>query len=195
MPGRPSKDNATSSLRIIGGKWRSRKVPFQSARGLRPTPDRVRETLFNWLAADVPGARCADLFAGSGALGVEALSRGAAHCTFVDTNSTALNTIRSVLHTLKADKYADVRAMTAQAYCLQETEPFHIVFLDPPFGLDLVEPCCQSLDTHSLLAPAAAIYIETSATENPPTVPALWELAREKKAGDVAYRLYRTPAI
>lgn len=194
MPRSKSSATTRSQLRIIGGKWRGRKLGFNAAPGLRPTPDRVRETLFNWLAADISGARCLDLFAGSGALGLEALSRGAQHCTFVDTSREAINTIAAQLQTLEAEDRSTYSALAAQEYLGSEKGSFDIVFLDPPYHSGLVHASTQLLDTFKRLTQDALVYIETHTTEETPVVPAQWQLHREKQAGEVAYRLYHTRA-
>ena len=186
-----AKHTQSSVLRIIGGQWRGRKIPFHPAPGLRPTSDRVRETLFNWLAADVHGARCVDLFAGTGALGLEALSRGAAHCTFVEPNASTLAGIAAALRTLDAESMAQVTPGPAAAFCDQAPGPFDILFIDPPFAAGLVEGCCQEIEAHGLVADGAAIYVEMSGRDDAPVVPQRWTLWRDKQAGEVAYRLYR----
>ncbi len=187
-----NKGQAHSELRIIGGQWRSRKLAFTAAEGLRPTSDRVRETLFNWLEPAIQGARCLDLFAGSGALGLESLSRGASHCDFVDTSSTALGQISQHLDTLGASHNGSCHPKRAQEFLASTTAPFDIVFMDPPFGLNLVDPVWQLLLSSSALATEARVYLETPANEAPPPVPENWVLHRDKKTGGVAYRLFLT---
>ena len=179
-----------STLRIIGGHWRGRKLNFTPAEGLRPTPDRVRETLFNWLAPSINGARCLDLFAGSGALGLEALSRGALSCDFVDTSAAALRQIAHHLQTVQAGESAHCHSLPALAFLDRAREPYDIVFADPPFGKGLIEPACALMGSAGLIAAGGLIYIETAAAEAPPTVPAPWRLHRDKVAGEVAYRLF-----
>jgi 16S rRNA (guanine966-N2)-methyltransferase len=193
---RPAKQppTASSSLRIIGGRWRGRKLLFNAAEGLRPTGDRVRETLFNWLAAEVPDARCADLFSGSGALGLEALSRGARHCDFVDNNAASLAQIRRHLATLDGAARASCHACSALDLLASGAGPWDIVFIDPPFALQLVEPVCALLAQSGVLAPRASIYIETAATEPEAALPADWVLYRDKTSGAVRYRVFRTTA-
>lgn len=194
---RPAKQarrpGATSTLRIIGGQWRGRKLTFIPAEGLRPTTDRVRETLFNWLAPDLHGARCLDLFCGSGALGLEALSRGAAHCDFVDNNARNLAQVGSHLDTLDASGRGACHGGTAEAFLAAARQAWDIVFIDPPFNLGLAGPVCALLAARGLLAPDARIYLETAAGESVPEVPANWLLHREKTAGEVGYRLYCGP--
>jgi len=179
-------------LRIIAGQWRGRKLTFQAADGLRPTTDRVRETLFNWLTPHLHAARCADLFAGSGALGLEALSRGADHCDFVEISRPALTQIRRHLHTLDASAAATCHALSAEQFLTGEKRPYNIVFIDPPFGKDLAAPVCQLLVEKQLLAAGALVYLETAANEPCPPISPDWTLHREKTAGGVCYRLFTT---
>ena len=188
-----SKNSATTAgaLRIIGGQWRSRKLKFTPQEGLRPTSDRIRETLFNWLAPVISGANCADLFAGSGALGLEALSRGATHCDFVDTSAAALTQISRHLGALDAQTLGDCHRKTAQAFVEQCHRPTDILFIDPPFGKGLVAPICHALSVADCLADEAWIYIETPRSEAPPDWPKNWQLHRDKISGDVAYRLFK----
>jgi 16S rRNA (guanine966-N2)-methyltransferase len=185
------KHRGTSSkLRIIGGRWRGRKLSFRPEEGLRPTTDRVRETLFNWLQPVVDGARCADLFAGSGALGLEALSRGAAHCDFVDTSPAALRQISAHLKTLGAADRGECHAGPAEAFLLRAQASYDIVFVDPPFGHGLAGPCCTLLARQHLIAEGGRVYLECAAGEPLPETPSSWILHRDKQAGGVAYRLF-----
>ena len=190
MSGPASRAGMQRQVRIIGGRWRGRKLHFTPADGLRPTGDRIRETLFNWLAPFIAGARCADLFAGSGALGLEALSRGAAHCDFVDTNGAALAQITEHLRTLGADHAGTCHRVSAQQFLQQAALPYDIIFIDPPFKLQMVESVCASLADSRLLTSTGLVYVETAATEAPPTFPSNWNLRREKVAGGVTYRLF-----
>lgn len=185
-----SRTDKQRQVRIIGGRWRGRKLTFTPTDGLRPTGDRIRETLFNWLAPHIQGARCADLFAGSGALGLEALSRGAGHCDFVDTAGAALSQIKQHLRTLEAHDTATCHTVTAQQFLQGAATPYDIVFIDPPFKLQMVESVCASLAVTRLLSDTAMIYVETAAAEPPPYVPEQWALHREKVSGGVAYRLF-----
>lgn len=175
------------SLRIIGGQWRSRKLDFEGAAGLRPTSDRIRETLFNWLNPTIHGARCLDLFAGSGALGLEALSRYAAHCDFVDTDRNSCQQIRQQLENLRCP-HATVHSKEALAFLNKSAQSYNIIFLDPPFHLDLLAPVIGTLANHAL-KPHTQIYIETASDETLPALPANWQIDKEKKAGQVVYRL------
>ena len=189
----PKNTNPDSELRIIGGEWRSRKLSFPDAEGLRPTPDRVRETLFNWLQAITPGARCLDLFSGSGALSFEALSRGAAQATLIDASPQVVRVLKSNLQTLKAQN-AEVHEADALRWLEMQpadlSQRFDLVFLDPPFRKDLLEPIAELLESRNLLADDAYIYVETESELGTPEVPSNWRLHREKQAGQVSYRLY-----
>lgn len=192
---RPQKTRVTdtSTVRIIGGEWRGRKLNFPEIEGLRPTPDRVRETLFNWLQSYLPGARCLDLFSGSGALGIEALSRGAASVTFVDQATEVVSQLRSNINLLKAQN-AEIIAASALDW-LDRRQPdqeprYDLVFMDPPFHKGLVAPICEMLERRSLLREEAMIYIETEKSLTLDTLPANWVIHREKAAGQVAYRLF-----
>jgi len=181
-----------SRLRIIGGRWRGRKLAFAPVPGLRPTPDRVRETLFNWLMPVLPGARCLDLFAGSGALGIEAVSRGAAHCTLVERDPRAAAVLRAQLARLGSHAIEVVQA-DAGDWLRGAAVPCDIVFLDPPFSSGLLQPCLDLLERRGWLAPQAWIYLE-SGCDVRPVLPEHWVWHREKQAGQVCYRLARRNA-
>jgi len=164
-PHHPSARRGASArtLRIIGGTWRGRRLRFPPSPEIRPTPDRVRETLFNWLAARVPGARCLDLFAGSGALGLEALSRGASHVTFVERDLAAAHEISARLTEWGA-RGANVEHSDARRFLEQTpSAPFDIVFLDPPFASTLVDETAARLEQGGWLADNALIYVESPA--------------------------------
>ncbi len=190
MSGSGSHRGTQSQVRIIGGQWRGRKLTFTPTDGLRPTGDRIRETLFNWLATRIAGARCADLFAGSGALGLEALSRGAAHCDFVDCSSPALAQVSDHLKLLDAYGKGACHPVSALQFLQVASAPYDIVFVDPPFKLDLVESMCAALSQKQLLRENALVYVEMGATQPPPNIPSEWSLHREKHAGRVTYRLF-----
>lgn len=176
-----------NEFRIIAGTWRRRKLHFPPLEGIRPSPDRVRETLFNWLRERVPGARCLDLFAGSGALGLEALSRGANSVTFVDRERPAADALREHLAMLEA-RGGEVAQADALDWLKGPPQPFDIVFLDPPFASDLSARAMAALEAGGWLAPAALIYMEHAA-EAPPPLPAGWQVWRESRAGRVGFRL------
>jgi len=177
-----------NELRIIGGEWRGRRIRFAARPGVRPTPDRVRETLFNWLAPVVEGSRCLDLFAGSGALGLEALSRGAAAATFVESDRASAERLRETIATLGAER---ARIVEADALQWLDGPPgrFDIVFLDPPFESGLLAEAFRKLDSGGWLSPSARVYLEGPAKAGPPPLPAGWTLHRSGKAGAVGYHL------
>jgi 16S rRNA (guanine966-N2)-methyltransferase len=178
-------------LRVIGGRLRGRKWRFPEAPGLRPTPDRVRETLFNWLQPRLVEARCLDLFAGSGALGIEALSRGAASVSFCDSSAAALATLRDTLQRFGIEAQARLIARPAQRALQDLQGPFDVVFMDPPFDAGLLEPCAALLDSRGLLAPDARVYVEAPARDSLPALPLKWHEHRQGKAGEVGYHLFR----
>jgi 16S rRNA (guanine966-N2)-methyltransferase len=177
-----------NEVRIIGGAWRGRKIRFPPNAGLRPTPDRVRETLFNWLAPSIGGARCLDLFAGSGALGLEALSRGAAHVVFVEKNPAVAKHLSAVTATL-APGQADVAAGDARRWLKGQPQGFDIVFVDPPFDSDLLDGALMALARPGWLAAGAFVYIESPAAVGEPALPGGWRLHRSGRAGEVGYHL------
>jgi 16S rRNA (guanine966-N2)-methyltransferase len=187
-----SAGRGQQTLRIIGGQWRSRKIRFPDLPQLRPTPDRVRETLFNWLMPVIAGARCLDLFAGSGALGLEALSRGAGAVEFVDRDKQVIEYLRATFGLLKAE-HASVVQADALTYLAGSAQGFDVVFLDPPFDAELVPPCSAALEAHGWLNPAAYIYIETAVQTPLSGLPPNWQVLREKTAGQVSYRLLQRP--
>ena len=175
-------------LRIIGGQWRSRRLPVVEQPGLRPTPDRVRETLFNWLQAELPGARCLDLFAGSGALGFEAASRGASQVILVEQQPAVCRILQGNIELLKAD---NIRLQSADAmqFLQGAAQPFDVVFVDPPYASQLLTDCCQLLEQKQWLAEDASIYIELPSGDDLPPLPDNWHIIRGKKAGQVGYYL------
>jgi len=177
-----------SEVRIVGGRWRGRKVRFPDVPGLRPSPDRVRETLFNWLAPVMQGARVLDLFAGSGVLGFEALSRGAASAVLVERDRSAARQLRDSAAGLGADA-AEIVEGDALAWLRQDRGPFDVVFLDPPFGTGLQDQALGGLGRPGCLSPGAFVYLERPAAEGPPALPAGWILHRSGRAGDVGYYL------
>ncbi|HEX2494041.1 MAG TPA: 16S rRNA (guanine(966)-N(2))-methyltransferase RsmD, partial [Steroidobacter sp.] len=175
-------------LRIIGGRWRGVPLQFPDVEGLRPTPDRVRETLFNWLQFQIRGARCLDLFAGSGALGIEALSRGAEYAAFVDREPRAGQRLTQTLARLGATANAAVYVEEAVRFLRREPQPFDVVFLDPPFASGLLAEACAALEA-GWLAREAWVYIECPADAGLPALPAGWSVHRTKRAGQVGYHL------
>jgi len=180
-----------NSVRIIGGGWRGRRISFPDVPGLRPTPDRVRETLFNWLQHDIAGARCLDLFAGSGALGLEALSRGAKELIFVEQSVAASRALQEQLARLGGERRGHVVEMGAARYLRGAAPPFDIVFLDPPFGRDALAEYIPLLDSGHWLNPGSQVYLENEKAAGAPVLPAHWELLKSKSAGEVGYHLAR----
>ena len=184
-----TQPHSFGQIRIIGGKWRGRKLPVPASPGLRPTSDRVRETLFNWLAPMIQGARCLDCFAGSGALGFEALSRHAAAATLLESARGVANQLTNNLVWLKAEN-GQVINTNAVHWLAKKGQPYDLIFLDPPFRQGLLAETINLLEQQNWLADEAWIYIEAEAENTAAEVPANWQLHREKIAGQVVYRLY-----
>ena len=184
-------------VRVIGGRWRGRRLHVPDLPGLRPTPDRVRETLFNWLAPVIEGAVCLDLFAGSGALGFEAASRGAGRVVMVEENERAVAGIRALAAEWGAAGLGaaglEVHRAEALAWLRRASGSFDIVFLDPPFQRGLLAPACALLESRGLLVPGGHVYLESEAAVDEATLPAGWEVVRSGKAGEVRYHLARRP--
>ena len=207
-----------SQVRIIAGHWRGRQLKFPAVSNLRPTGNRIRETLFNWLQPVVAGSRCLDLFAGSGALGFEAGSRGAAHVTLVESHIEAVAALRENQQALTGsdeggggdgggDEETDAELSIIHGEALawlnqrqhaqnkdgqnKGAHTFDIVFLDPPFAMTGIDELAVALEASSLLAEDCWIYLEASALQATPRLPGNWQCHREKTAGEVGYRLYR----
>ena len=176
-------------LRIVAGNWRSRLLDIADVEGLRPTTERIRETLFNWLEPTIHGARCLDLFAGTGALGLEALSRGAGSAVFVERSPVAARQLASNVDVLDA---SDAIVLQRDALDFLRGEPertFDIVFLDPPFAADLLEETCRLLAEREWLAPRARVYLEQDRANPESALPESWQVLRDKTAGNVRYML------
>jgi 16S rRNA (guanine966-N2)-methyltransferase len=180
-------------VRIIGGVLRGRYLTFPDAAHLRPTPNRVRETVFNWLMPYLPGAHCLDLFAGSGALGMESLSRGAAHVVFIEKSRRVVRQLESNLKTLGCDR-AEVYHDISERYLKRSDQRFDVIFVDPPFGENLVPEICQSIQTHQRLKEGGVVYIERENERGlmDPLVglPAGFEVLKHKRVGRVQFGLY-----
>ena len=185
------KTAETGRVRIIAGDWRRRSLEFPAVDDVRPTPDRVRETLFNWVAPVLEGSRCLDLFAGSGALGLEALSRGAGQATFVDQSRALMRALRANLRTLGASN-ATVVEEDVLAYLGRGNsgDGMDLVFLDPPFRAGLVGPVCEQLVAGGWVRAGSRVYIEHESDLPEPPLPGNWALGRRKTAGQVCYSLY-----
>jgi 16S rRNA (guanine966-N2)-methyltransferase len=179
-------------LRIVAGNWRSRVLVIADVPGLRPTPERVRETLFNWLAPRIQGARCLDVFAGTGALGFEALSRGAAEVMFVEKSRRAARMLEENAEKLGAtgarifhgDAHEFLRTANRKAY--------DVVFLDPPFAENLLGEVCEQVAATGILADGGVVYLEQDRDQQDLQLPPGWETLKSKTAGQVRYSLVRT---
>lgn len=178
-----------NKLRIIAGEWRGRNLRFTDTPGLRPTPGRVRETLFNWLRNDVYGSRCLDLYAGSGALGFEAASRGARSVVQVENDPQACRHLKENADMLDARQIKIVNQDVFR-FLAGDAEPFDLAFLDPPFAKNLAAQTCQWLEDKGWLSARAKIYLETETGLDLNGMPDNWRLLKDKSAGEVAYRLY-----
>ena len=186
--GRSDRGSPSGRLRIVAGKWRSRLLPIADEPGLRPTSERIRETLFNWLQSTIEGSRCLDLFAGSGALGLEALSRGAAEVVFVENSARAAAALQESVTALDA-RNTYIHKEDALHYLNSDPQPFDIVFLDPPFATDLIGDLCRLLDERGWLAEGARVYLEQDHERPLPPLPDGWTILKHKTAGQVRYAL------
>lgn len=182
-----NKLDPMGSVRIVGGRWRGRRLPVLQRPGLRPTGDRQRETLFNWLQGALPDARCLDLFAGSGALGLEALSRGAQCLQAVELDKGVAAQLRENFSLLGAD--ATVQQGDWQNFLRTNEQRFDVVFIDPPFAKQLLNEVLPMLDQH--LAGEAWVYVEDDASHEVPVFPERWKLKKEKISGGTAVRLFQ----
>jgi 16S rRNA (guanine966-N2)-methyltransferase len=174
-------------VRIIAGQWRGRKLPVTDVQGLRPTTDRNKETLFNWLMQDIQQTRCLDVFAGSGGLGLEALSRYADYCLFFEKDKNAARQLAANLQVLSAK--ADVMQGDALTLLARQTAPFDIIFVDPPFHQQLVNPALTLIQQHQLVTPGSFIYIEQEPNVPGPDLPDNWEIIRQKQTSGLRYML------
>lgn len=183
----PAEQN---SVQVIGGRWRGRRIRFPDGEGLRPTPSRLRETLFNWLAPALHDALVLDLFAGSGVLAIEALSRGAREAVLVDSSPAACAQLDRELAALGNAQAVVVRADALDFLARRSGAPFDLVFLDPPYHRGLLAPAMQALEARGLLAPRAMIYVESETAPGYDSVPANWRLHRRQESGQVCSSLY-----
>ncbi len=184
---------AANEFRVIGGQYRRRKLSFAAESDARPTPNRVRETLFNWLEPYIAGLRAADLFAGSGALGIEALSRAAGSVVFVERDPRLASGLSDNLQRLGSTN-ATVLCTTAEAWIASDHEPVDLVFLDPPFAARNHGKLCKLLELHRSIVPGGWCYLEMSAEHEPDALPEHWEVVRDKRAGNVRYQLVKAGA-
>jgi 16S rRNA (guanine966-N2)-methyltransferase len=176
-------------IQIIAGKWRGRKIHFPAVEGLRPTPNRIRETVFNWLQNTVGGAQCLDLFAGSGVLGFEAASRGAEHVDLIEFDSLAIRSLQENKQDLTADNCHLIKS-TAQHFLSACTKRYDIVFIDPPYQASLWSEIAHLLVSNDVLAVNAKVYLEFPRKQAMPELPKQWQLIKDKMAGDVRYCLF-----
>ncbi len=186
--------NKANRIRIIAGRWRGRKLDFPSIEGLRPTTDPIRETLFNWLQRYLPQANCLDLYAGSGALGFEAASRGAGHVLMVEKDAQVIKTLQKNKALLQADNVQLMHRIALdvlKAKVEEKEKSFDIVFLDPPFQQGELQECVKHLEQSGRLSDDAVIYIECESKLKLNFLPATWVERRQKKAGQVVYCLYQ----
>ena len=184
----------SGKLRIIAGQWRGRRLSVPNLPLLRPTGDRIRETLFNWLSSVIVGARCLDLFAGSGVLGFESSSRGAISVVLVDNNSRVVEMLRKQAQELEGDSISVVRANARQWLTQTDRSGFDVVFLDPPFDDACIDEVCKLLEETESVLPGGYVYIEQAVTGARPNLPENWQISQEKKAGRVRYYLARRSA-
>ncbi|CAM4216580.1 16S rRNA methyltransferase RsmD [Vibrio halioticoli NBRC 102217] len=182
-------NKGSGSIRIISGLWRGRKLPVHDAEGLRPTTDRVKETLFNWIASDIPNARCLDLFAGSGGLGFEAASRQAEEVTLIELNVKAFQQLQQNMQAVKATNITLLNQNSLN-FLKQPGKPYDIVFIDPPFRQGLLLEAIEQLENNGWLSDQALIYIETEKELAMPALPDNWTMHREKVAGQVRFQLF-----
>lgn len=177
-----------NQFRIIAGKWRGRKISFPAGTAVRPTGARIRETLFNWLSPEIEGMRCLDLFAGSGALGLEALSRDAREVVFVDKDRRLTDMLAEHLDKL-GNPRATIACQSAESWLAGASDVFDLVFLDPPFGVHPLDNLCKLLSAKRLIRDGGYGYLEMSAAAPAPQLPAGWAVLRDKQAGRVRFQL------
>lgn len=196
-PGKARRGRRGGQVRLIGGAWRGRRLPVPDLPGLRPSGDRCRETLFNWLQPYLSGARCVDLFAGSGALGFEAASRGAAHVDLVEIAPLAISALAGARAELDARQVEIHRANALDWIGALDADAVDIVFVDPPFDSSLAVQTLQKLQRTGVVAPGGFVYVEAAARLPELVMQPPFEPWREKVLGDVRMRLFReaTPRI
>lgn len=189
-PAKKTTESAPGQVRIISGKWRGRKLPVANTEGLRPTTDRVKETLFNWLMHDIDGATVLDCFSGSGSLALEALSRHAAFASLIERDTTLAKTLQQNLNRLECQNAEVISSDCLQFLQTKASRQYSVVFIDPPFRKALAQPCCQLLEQQQWLTDEALIYLETEKELLLTDLPQNWRLLKEKIAGQLAYRLF-----
>lgn len=181
-------------VRIISGQWRRRRIPVTDVPGLRPTGDRIRETLFNWLQAFLPGSRCLDVFAGTGALGIEAASRGAVHTLLIERHPAAVAALEVFVASLDTSQVEVLQADSLDHLTENPGQAYDVVFVDPPFEVAVQEQVMGLLAQHGWLLPAAIVYVESPRQQKPAAAPSGWQEYRNKTIGEVHLQLFRVPA-
>lgn len=184
------KPTSDGFIRLISGQWRGKKLPVKDKQGLRPTTDRTKETLFNWLMHDIRNANCLDCFSGSGSLGFEALSRYSKCCTFLELDKQVANQLQSNIDTLKVDNAQVIQGDSLKYLTQPATKQYNVVFVDPPFNLGLAQPCIEQLESQGHLAENCLVYVEVENTLTTLTTPDNWELLKDKTSGQVRYQLF-----
>lgn len=189
------KVSKSGFIRLISGKWRGKKLPVQDKEGLRPTTDRTKETLFNWLMHDIREANCLDCFSGSGSLAFEALSRYAKSATLLERDKQVSKQLQANIESLKADNATLIETDSIRYLQQNAQHTFDIIFLDPPFNKGLLQPCCDALEKNGYLAEQAIIYIEMESQLDDLNLPTNWKRLKEKSTGQVTYQLYVREAV
>ena len=183
--------SAPQHVKIIGGRWRGTKLPVILKDNIRPTPARVRETLFNWLQTYIEGSHCLDLFAGSGALGFESASRGAGHISLIDNDPKVVQLLSQQVQKLECD-IADTKCIDGLEYLDSREKRFDIVYLDPPFSMFNLEEVLEKVSGSKVMKSEGLIYVESTAEKFPKSLPIGWTWKRQSKAGQVEYGLIST---
>ena len=185
------KPNSDGFIRLISGQWRGKKLPVKDKQGLRPTTDRTKETLFNWLMHDIREANCLDCFSGSGSLGFEALSRYCQFCTFLELDKQVAAQLQNNISTLKAENAEVIQGDSLRYLSQAANRQYDVVFIDPPFNLGLAQPCIEQLEEQGYLTENSLIYVEVESTLTNLQFPTTWSLLKEKNAGQVRYQLFK----
>ncbi|RBW43666.1 16S rRNA (guanine(966)-N(2))-methyltransferase RsmD [Psychromonas sp. B3M02] len=185
------KPNSDGFIRLISGQWRGKKLPVKDKQGLRPTTDRTKETLFNWLMHDIRDANCLDCFSGSGSLGFEALSRYCQSCTFLELDKQVATQLKNNIGTLKAENAQVIQGDSLRYLTQTAEQQYDVVFVDPPFNLGLAQPCIDQLEAQGYLTDNSLIYVEVENTLTNLNFPHNWVLLKEKNAGQVRYQLFK----
>ncbi len=188
--GPKSGNSKVGIVRIIGGRWKGRRIKFNEVAGLRPTLDRVRETLFNWLMYDIEGARCLDLFAGSAALGIEALSRGAREVVFVEKNKRAADNIHANLKDLDFQNYK-VFNTSAEVVLKKNEQPYDVIFVDPPFYQEYLQTTLEGLNNPNFVKQGTLVYVEREKHSEKIEFPKNWEQLKNKQVGGLEFYLFK----